>query len=212
MFNHCICNMTSDNIFDLWREIGKVTPFIVKRNAWWHLSYKVTRVFPKCQYGDAYGYRMQDGVLEEGAKEELIECSGCGNWQLIENLNENLSEAKWDVLDDDLRFTFGKYKGKTVKEVNEIDAQYLNWAYSCIGGFKETFISKKYNISFDDLQIIKNEIKSKLSFTSDQWFKSSVQNSFESVLGNLVVDVVSGECTASEAAKKMNKIYDNGLN
>lgn len=199
--------MTSDNIFDLWREIGKVIPFIVKRNAWGHLSYKVTRVCPKGKYGDAYGYRMQDGILEEGAQEELIECSGCGNWQLIENLNENLSEAKWNVLDDELRFTFGKYKGLTIKEVKEKDIKYLNWAYSCIGGFKETFITKKCNISFDDWQAIKNEIKSKLSFTSDQWFKSSVQNSYESVLGNLVANVVIGECSANEAAKKMNEIY-----
>jgi len=203
--------MTSDNIFDLWREIGKVIPFIVKRNAWGHLSYKVTRVCPKGKYGDAYGYRMQDGILEEGAQEELIECSGCGNWQLIENLNENLSEAKWNVLDDELRFTFGKYKGSTIKEVKEKDIKYLNWAYSCIGGFKETFISKKCNISFDDWQAIKNEIKSKLSFTSDQWFKSSVEYSYESVLGDLVVDVVTGECSTSEAAKKMNETYHENL-
>lgn len=200
--------MTSDNIFDLWREIGKVTPFIVKRNAWGHLSYKVTRVCPKGKYGDAYGYRMQDGILEEGAQEELIECSGCGNWQLIENLNENLSEAKWNVLDDELRFTFGKYKGLTIKEVKEKDIKYLNWAYSCIGGFKETFISKKCNISFDDWQAIKNEIKSKLFFTSDQWFKSTVEYSYEYVLGDLVVDVVTGECSTIEAAKKMNEIFD----
>ena len=199
--------MTSDNIFDLWREIGKVTPFIVKRNAWGHLSYKVTRVCPKRQYGDAYGYRMQDGVLEEGAQEELIECSGCGNWQLIENLNENLSEAKWNVLDNESRFTFGKYKGLTVEEVKEKDLKYLNWAYSSIGGFRETYISQKYKISFDDLQSIKNEIKSKLSFTSDQWFKSSVQFSYESVLGNLVGEVVCRECSASDAAKKMNETY-----
>ncbi len=199
--------MTSDNIFDLWREIGKVTPFIVKRNAWQHLSYKVTRVCPKRQYGDAYGYRMQDGILEEGAQEELIECSGCGNWQLIENLSKNLSEAKWNVLDDEFRFMFGKYKGETVKEVKEKDIKYLNWAYSCIGGFKETFISKKHNVSFDELQTIKDEIKSKLSFTSDQWFKSSVQYSYESVLGDLVVDVVTRECSANEAAKKMNETY-----
>lgn len=203
--------MTSDNIFDLWREIGKVIPFIVKRNARGHLSYKVTRVCPKGKYGDAYGYRMQDGILEEGAREELIECSGCGNWQLIENLNENLSEAKWNVIDDDFRFTFGKYKGLTIKDVKEKDIKYLNWAYSCIGGFKETFISKKCNVSFDELQTIKNEIKSKLFFTSDQWFKSTVEYSYESVLGDLVVDVVTGECSTSEAAKKMNEIYDKNL-
>ena len=200
--------MASDNIFDLWREIGKVTPFIVKRNGWQHLSYKVTRVCPKRQYGDAYGYRMQNGVLEEGTQEELIDCSGCGNWQLIENLNDNLSEAKWNVLDDELRFTIGKYKGKTVKEVKEKDMDYLNWAYDNIGGFKETFISKKCKISFNDLQVIKNEIKNKLPFTSDQWFKSSVQYSYEFVLWNRIVDVVIGECSVSEAAQKMNETYN----
>jgi hypothetical protein len=122
-------------------------------------------------------------------------------------LNDNLSEAKWNVLDNEFRFTIGKHKGETVEEVKEKDLKYLNWAYSCIGGFKETFISKKYNVSFDELQTIKNEIKSKLSFTSDQWFKSSVQYSYESVLGDLVVDVVTGECSANEAAKKMNETY-----
>ena len=126
-------------------------------------------------------------------------------------MSENLSEAKWNVLDDEFRFTFGKYKGETVKEIKEKDIKYLNWAYSCIGGFKETFISKKCNVSFDELQTIKNEIKSKLTFTSDQWFKSSVQYSYESVLGDLIVDVATGECSVIEAAQKMNETYSHNF-
>ena len=35
--------MGSENIFDIWRFLGKGTPFIVRRNGWYHLSYKVTK-------------------------------------------------------------------------------------------------------------------------------------------------------------------------
>ena len=39
--------MGSENIFDIWRFLGKGTPFIVRRNGWFHLSYKVTKEIPK---------------------------------------------------------------------------------------------------------------------------------------------------------------------
>lgn len=39
--------MKSDNIFDIWRFLGKSTPFVVRRNGWHHLSYKVTKVTHK---------------------------------------------------------------------------------------------------------------------------------------------------------------------
>ena len=53
--------MNSENIFDIWRFLGKGTPFVVRRNGWYHLSYMVTRVKPKGHYGEAYGYRLTDG-------------------------------------------------------------------------------------------------------------------------------------------------------
>lgn len=56
--------MNSENIFDIWRFLGKGTPFIVRRNGWYHLSYMVTRVKPKGHYGEAYGYRLIDGKPE----------------------------------------------------------------------------------------------------------------------------------------------------
>ena len=83
--------MGSENIFDIWRFLGKGTPFIVRRNGWFHLSYKVTKVIPKGKYGEAFGYRLTDGKFEvDTPQEEPIGCCGCGNWELIENLIEDV--------------------------------------------------------------------------------------------------------------------------
>lgn len=76
--------MNSENIFDIWRFLGKGTPFVVRRNGWYHLSYMVTRVKPKGHYGEAYGYRLTDGKPENGITEEqVIDCCGCGNWEIL---------------------------------------------------------------------------------------------------------------------------------
>lgn len=115
--------MVSESIIDIWRFIGMLTPFVVKRHTWGHLSYQVTRVVPKGKYGEAYGLKMQDGVLESNAREEPIECCGCGGWELIEILNNNLEEAKWKVFDEDNKLLFGKYKGQNVIEVYKQDQQ-----------------------------------------------------------------------------------------
>lgn len=103
--------MNSENIFDIWRFLGKGTPFVVRRNGWYHLSYMVTRVKPKGHYGEAYGYRLTDGKPENGITEEqVIDCCGCGNWELIENLIEDVDNLKWSCLDESNNLTFGKYK------------------------------------------------------------------------------------------------------
>lgn len=108
--------MGSENIFDIWRFLGKGTPFIVRRNGWYHLSYKVTRVIPKGKYGEAFGYRLTDGKIEvDTPQEESIGCCGCGNWELIENLIEDVEALRWDCLDANNNLTFGKYKGTIVR-------------------------------------------------------------------------------------------------
>lgn len=118
--------MNSENIFDIWRFLGKGTPFIVRRNGWYHLSYMVTKVKPKGYYGEAYGYRLTDGKPENGnTNEEIIECCGCGNWELIENLIENIDELKWNCLDKNNNLTFGKYKGMNAEEVKSKDEEYF---------------------------------------------------------------------------------------
>ena len=110
--------MNSENIFDIWRFLGKGTPFVVRRNGWYHLSYMVTRVKPKGHYGEAYGYRLTDGKPENGITEEqVIDCCGCGNWELIENLIEDVDNLKWSCLDESNNLTFGKYKGMNVDEI-----------------------------------------------------------------------------------------------
>ena len=85
--------MQSENIFDIWRFLGKGTPFIVRRNGWFHLS----------------------------PQEEPIDCCGCGNWELIENLIEDVDALQWNCLDANNNLTFGKYKGMNVEDIKNKD-------------------------------------------------------------------------------------------
>lgn len=188
--------MNSENIFDIWRYLGKGTPFVVRRNGSFHLSYMVTEVKPKGQYGEAYGYRLIDGKPENGnTVSTAIECCGCGNWELIENLIEDVERLKWNYLDENGEITFGKYKGLTPDELKEKDEDYLNWALSNIGGLFEKLFIDKHNVTRKELLDTKKQIKSKLSFSSDDWIKSSVQVNYDSYL-----DLYKYSC----CAKKMD--------
>lgn len=119
--------MNSENIFDIWRFLGKGTPFIVRRNGWYHLSYMITKVIPKGHYGEAYGYKLADGKPENDCTNDtIIDCCGCGNWELIENLIEDVDNLKWNCLDENNNLTFGKYKGMNADDVKSKDEEYLN--------------------------------------------------------------------------------------
>ena len=104
----------------------------------------------------------------------MIDCCGCGNWELIENLIEDVDNLKWCCLDESNNLTFGKYKGMNVDEVKSKDEDYFKWALGYVGGFHELIFSRKYNISLQELLNTKKQIKKHLSFSSDDWIKSSI--------------------------------------
>lgn len=152
--------MGSENIFDIWRFLGKGTPFIVRRNGWFHLSYKVTKVIPKGKYGEAFGYRLTDGKFEvDTPQEEPIGCCGCGNWELIENLIEDVEALQWNCLDANNNLTFGKYKGMNVEDIKDKDEDYFKWAWGNVGGLSELLFVRKYDISLQDLLKTKKQLK-----------------------------------------------------
>lgn len=200
--------MDAENIFDIWRFLGKGTPFIVRRNGWYHLSYMVTTVKPQRQYGEAYGYRLIDGQPENGdISENLIDCCGCGNWELIENLIEKVEDLQWNCLDKNNCLTFGKYKGMNIEEVKAQDAEYFKWALNHVGGLSELLCTKKYDVTLQDLQCIKQQIKTGLSFSADDWIKSSVNYNFDFILDQYKYACCAKQIDTETAIKEIEMYY-----
>ena len=139
----------SDNIFSIYYNIGRRTPFLVKRcerglerssseermyDPNRDRTFLVERVQPKGKYGKAYGKCFVDGKPDDSYRQncysditdEEIPCAGCGEWVLLcvpgVDINEIFPKRK-----SDYRIEFGKYKGKTIKEIYEKDAQYVYW-------------------------------------------------------------------------------------
>ena len=201
--------MNSENIFDIWRFLGKGTPFIVRRNGWYHLSYMVTRVKPKGHYGEAYGYKLTDGKPENGITEEqIIDCCGCGNWELIENLIEDVDNLKWNCLDENNNLSFGKYKGMKADEVKSKDEEYFKWAVGYVGGFNELLFSRKYNVSLQELLNIKKQIKKLLSFTSDDWIKSPIRCNYDFYLDQYKYACCAKQKDLETAIKEIEEYYN----
>ena len=93
--------MNSENIFDIWRYLGKGTPFVVRRNGWFHLSYMVTEVKPKGQYGEAYGYRLIDGKPENDITvSTAIECCGWRKLGTDRKSYRRCRKPEMELLDD----------------------------------------------------------------------------------------------------------------
>lgn len=114
---------------------------------------------------EAYGYRLTDGKPENGITEEqMIDCCGCGNWEFIENLIEDVDNLKWSCLDESNNLTFGKYKGMNADEVKFKDEDYFKWALGYVGGFYELLFSRKYNVSLRELLNSKKQIKKAFEF------------------------------------------------
>lgn len=200
--------MGSENIFDIWRFLGKGTPFIVRRNGWFHLSYKVTKIIPKGKYGEAFGYRLTDGKFEvDTPKEEPIDCCGCGNWELIENLIEDVDNLQWNCLDANNNLTFGKYKGINVEDIKNKDEGYFKWALANVGGLSELLFVRKYDVSLQDLLTTKKQIKGALTFTSDDWIKSSVKNNFDFILDQYKYICCAKQKDIATAVKELEEYY-----
>lgn len=140
-----------DNIFNIYYNIGKRLPFQVKRceiglmrSINWEIrlstrgrTFMVERIEPKGRYGKAYGYCLVDNELSEEYLRcyypdykagEIVEipCAGCGEWVLIDVPNVDLNEI-FPMHQPEEIIPFGKYKGKSLQEIYDIDPKYIFW-------------------------------------------------------------------------------------
>lgn len=137
-----------DNIFNIYYNIGRRIPFLVKRCERGLMrsqteerridpnkdrTFLVEKVCPRGKYGKAFGKSYVDGILDESfggdnANNE-IPCAGCGEWVLIDVPGVSLDEI-FPIYKAHDKMMFGKYKGKTIGDVYIIDSQYLYWLES----------------------------------------------------------------------------------
>lgn len=154
-----------DNIFNIYYNIGKRTPFLVKRcelglarsssearriDPNQDRTFLVETVKPRGKYGKAYGKCFVDGKPDDTyrqecypeIKDEEIPCAGCGAWVLIDVPGTSLDELFPIHKANDI-LMFGKYKGKSFGEIYEIDSQYLHWLETT---------DRLFRIDFDELK------------------------------------------------------------
>ena len=137
-----------DNIFNIYYNIGRRLPFIVKRihggasdSDYFHnkqgRTFLVEKVKPGGiggKYGHAYGNAFVNGEPNDeyrkrcypDIKDDEIPCAGCGEWVLIEVPGFTMDEIFPPQKTNDI-VPFGKYKGKTYGEVANLDRKYLFW-------------------------------------------------------------------------------------
>ena len=139
-----------DNIFNIYYNIGRITPFQVKRcerglvrslpqNRYLPTgrTFIVERVEPKGKYGKAYGYCLVDGVRSDeylkGYNPDYkiddiaeIPCAGCGEWVLLDVPGHAMSDI-FPTHQAEETLPFGKYKGKTYAEIYSQDPKYIYW-------------------------------------------------------------------------------------
>lgn len=125
-----------DNIFNIYYNIGKRTPFLVKRcelglarssseerriDPNRDRTFLVETVKPRGKYGKAYGKCFMNGKPDDtyrkecypNIKDEEIPCAGCGEWVLIDVPGVSLDEI-FPIHKADEILMFGKYKGKSL--------------------------------------------------------------------------------------------------
>lgn len=154
-----------DNIFNIYYNIGKRTPFLVKRcelglarsssearriDPNQDRTFLVETVKPRGKYGKAYGKCFVDGKPDDTYRQECypeikneeIPCAGCGEWVLIDVPGTSLDELFPIHKANDI-LMFGKYKGKSFGEIYKIDSQYLHWLETT---------DRLFRIDFDELK------------------------------------------------------------
>jgi len=155
-----------DNIFNIYYNIGKRTPFLVKRcelglarsaseerriDPNRDRTFLVEKVEPRGRYGKAYGKCFVNGKPDDtyrqecypNIKDEEIPCAGCGEWVLIDVPGVSLDEI-FPIHRANETLMFGKYKGKTIAEIYKIDCQYLHWLETTDRFFKVDFEELKH--------------------------------------------------------------------
>lgn len=145
------CKYPHNNIMEIYYDCGRALPFTVQRfpdgrvSDWYRNQYvEVVRVEPHGKfgkYGKAFGFYFRNGQREDAwendpehswckkadTEPQEIPNSGCGGWVLLEIKGDpTVNEIKLLGLDDQI--SFGKYKGKTIREVIDSDWQYIKWA------------------------------------------------------------------------------------
>ena len=139
----------SDNIFSIYYNIGRRTPFLVKRcelglarssseerrmDPNRDRTFLVETVKPRGKYGKAYGKCFVDGKLNDSYRQECypdiqdeeIPCARCGEWVLLDVPGVDMNEI-FPIRHTDYVIEFGKYKGKTIKEIYSQDPKYIFW-------------------------------------------------------------------------------------
>ena len=152
-----------DNIFNIYYNIGKRTPFLVKRcelglarssseerriDPNRDRTFLVETVKPRGKYGKAYGKCFMNGKPDDtyrkecypNIKDEEIPCAGCGEWVLIDVPGVSLDEI-FPIHKADEILMFGKYKGKSLGDIYKMDYQYLYWLETTDRLFKIDFKS-----------------------------------------------------------------------
>ena len=145
------CKYPHNNIMELYYNTGRALPFTAQRfpdgrvSDWYRNQYvEVVRVEPRGKfgkYGKAFGFYYRNGVREDAwendpehswckktdTEPQEIPNSDCGGWVLLEIKGQpTADDVKLLGLDDEIGF--GKYKGKTIREVIDTDWQYIKWA------------------------------------------------------------------------------------
>ena len=139
------------NLTEIYYNIGRALPFTAQRfpdgrvSDWYRNQYvEVVKVEPhgrQGKFGKVYGFYYRNGVradayegdpenswcTKDTTEPQLIPCSGCGSWSLIDILGEK-TESAVNVLDLEGTLDFGKYKGMKLKDVILKDWQYIKWA------------------------------------------------------------------------------------
>lgn len=150
-----------DNIFNIYYNIGKRTPFLVKRcelglarsssemrriDPNRDRTFLVESVKPRGKYGKAYGKCFVDGKPDDSyrqecypnIKDEEIPCAGCGEWVLIDVPGASLNNI-FPIHKADEILMFGKYKGKSFSDIYKGNSQYLHWLETTDRFFKIDF-------------------------------------------------------------------------
>ena len=150
-----------DNIFNIYYNIGKRTPFLVKRcelglarsaseerriDPNRDRTFLVEKVEPRGRYGKAYGKCFVNGKPDDtyrqecypNIKDEEIPCAGCGEWVLIDVPGVSRDEI-FPIHRANETLMFVKYKGKTLADIYKIDCQYLHWLETTDRFFKVDF-------------------------------------------------------------------------
>jgi len=152
-----------DNIFNIYYNIGKRTPFLVKRckcglacssseermyDPNKDRTFLVETVKPRGVYGKAYGKCFVDGKPDDSyrrdcypdIKDEEIPCAGCGEWVLIDVPGVDMNDI-FPMRTGDYVIEFGKYKGKSIREIYASDPRYIYWLMEHDHYFKIDFYS-----------------------------------------------------------------------